>query len=252
MEDKKYSEYKLLNEKLKLHFSYVVVILCLIIIGFITFHCFDNRDTFNAVSFCSAIVSIILAVLTIVYSYYLNSRSSGQIETLNNAAKDVSMATRTYADSASNLHNNISRIIEAVDRIEVKTDKLVDDSLRSGQNAQNSINNFDPIEYVRNYVKLSSPVGIMTMYACVLSKQKNKSFTLDIIGDDKRKMYAAGFLISTFVTGIISGNIDFNSFTVTANAFIETAKEAIEEWIEHNAENEATKELKPLIDNYFK
>ena len=71
---------------------------------------YGNRNVLDFISLASAIISIILAVVTIVYSYFINSRSSSQIEQLNRAALDVSRATSSYDESAKSLEKNIQII----------------------------------------------------------------------------------------------------------------------------------------------
>ncbi len=48
---------------------------------------YDNEKVLDFFSLASAIISIILAIITIVYSFYTNSRSNGQIEILNQSAR---------------------------------------------------------------------------------------------------------------------------------------------------------------------
>lgn len=42
-------------------------------------------NALDFVSLASALISIILAVITIIYSFYSNSQSASQVETLNKA-----------------------------------------------------------------------------------------------------------------------------------------------------------------------
>ena len=88
----------------------------------------------------SAIISIILAIITIVYSFYTNSRSNGQIEILNQSARDVQNASQSYKESADSLEANIAKIINAINRVEAKTDRILIHSLSEGSNTTNEIN----------------------------------------------------------------------------------------------------------------
>ena len=89
----------------------------------------DNRNVLDFISLASAIISIILAVVTIVYSYFINSRSSGQIDQLNRAAQDVSLATLAYEESAKSLEKNIQIITNAINRVEEKTDIILNSTI---------------------------------------------------------------------------------------------------------------------------
>ena len=77
----------------------------------------------------SAIISNILAIITIVYSFYTNGRSNGQTEILNRAAKDVQKASQSYSETAESLEMNIAKIIGAINRVDAKTDRLLVHSL---------------------------------------------------------------------------------------------------------------------------
>lgn len=213
----------------------------------------DNRNVLDFISLASAIISIILAVVTIVYSYFINSRSSSQIEQLNRAALDVSRATSSYDESAKSLEKNIQIITNAINRVEEKTDIILNSNFASKRGQNNNFANFDLDAYIKGYVNLSSPVGIMIMYACVKSKDCDKDLSLNILRSEFDKAYAAGYIISATSAGFITAQIDFNTDVVKCSNYIDKIKENIEEWIIQfdfsTVEN--LQNLKDAIDQYF-
>ena len=105
--------------------SYVFAASVFLTIGITIFslcYCGD-RNVLDFISLASAIISIILAVVTIVYSYFINSRSSGQIDQLNKAAQDVSKATLSYAESAESLQENINKILHEIKKVKQTLDE---------------------------------------------------------------------------------------------------------------------------------
>ena len=222
-------------------------------------HCYcGNERVLDFFSLASAIISIILAIITIVYSFYTNSRSNGQIELLNNAARDVQKASISYSESAETLEINISKIINAINRVEAKTDKILIQSLSESSSKSNVIDTedkhdkFDVRNYVKTFIAISSPLGILSMYACVLSHDKSMPFHLSLVSDSDGVMYCAGFLVATTGTGIVNSSIDFNTGMVTVNDYVNVVKGDILEWLEKNPLQKPLDELKNRIDNYFK
>lgn len=221
-------------------------------------HCYcENEKVLDFFSLASALISIILAVVTIVYSFYTNSRSNGQIEILNKAAQNVQRASQSYAESADSLDANIAKIINAINRVEAKADKILTQALSEGSGVTNEINpsdhhnNFDIRKYIKTFIEISSPVGVLAMYACILSYDKSIPFKITMFSDSDNTMYCAGFLVATTATGIVHSTIDFNTGTVNVVDYVKIVKEYIEEWLQSNTLQPPLQNLRNKIDNYF-
>lgn len=231
--------------------SYIFISSVLLIISIAIFSVmfYGNRNVLDFISLASALISIILAVVTIIYSYFINSRSTGQIDKLNKAAEDVSKATRTYELSADSLQENIQKIISAVNRVEEKTTLILD---RTSNKTTNNTDfaNFDLKTYVTGFISTASPLGLMAAYACIKAKDANAEFTLSLFGFENQA-YCAGFLIATSSTGLITTFIDFNNSKISVQAYNQTFKNGINDWITtlDNSSNIVT--LKNSIDAYF-
>lgn len=246
--------------------SYIFAASVFLTIGIAIFslcYCGD-RNVLDFISLASAIISIILAVVTIVYSYFINSRSSGQIDQLNKAARDVSEATSSYTKSAESLQENIRKIIETVNNVEIKTDNIIGHLAKQQGNPndnkfpnkeQNRKDNFDLNTYVDNYVKISSPLGIMAMYACIKAYDSNNNeFSLNLFFDDSNlAAYCGGFLIATTSTGLIHVLVDFNKSSIQVMGCTDIIKRYVDKWISESDINriKGLCELKEKIDAYF-
>lgn len=218
---------------------------------------YGNRNVLDFVSLASALISIILAIITIIYSFYSNSQSASQVETLNKAAESVKRATTSYAESAESLQDNISKIITAVNRVEEKTDRLLDMTSISGAGASSGTNNhlvdFDLDAYIKGYVNLASPIGIMAMYACIKAKDTKREWNLNIFPNEYNRIYCGGFLISTTSAGFITVDVNFSNGNVIVANYLQNVKKYILEWLESFdfTKIEGLQSLKDSIDSYF-
>ncbi len=221
-------------------------------------HCYCGNDrVLDFFSLASAIISIILAIITIVYSFYTNSRSNGQTEILNRAAKDVQKASQSYSESAESLELNIAKIISAINRVEAKTDRILIHSLSEGADITNEIhpqmndNSFDIRKYIKTFIEISSPLGILAMYSCILSHENSTPFHISLLSDTDNTMYCAGFLVATAATGIVNSTIDFSTGMITVLDYVDVAKEDIVEWLNAHTLEKPLQELRSKIEVYF-
>lgn len=210
-------------------YIYYASILSIFTISIFSYCFYGNRSVLDFVSLASALISIILAVITIIYSFYSNSQSANQVETLNKAAESVKRATTSYAESAKSLQENISKIIITVNRVEEKTDRLLDMTSISGTGANFGTNNhlvdFDLDDYIKGYVNLSSPIGIMAMYACIKAKDTKGEWNLNILfPNEYNRIYCGGFLISTTSAGFITVNVNFSNGNVIVANYLQNVK----------------------------
>lgn len=230
-------------------------LLTLLAIVVFSYEFYGNRNVLDFVSLSSALISIILAVITIIYSFYSNSQSAGQVDTLNKAAESVKNATLSYSASAESLQENINKIISAVNRVEEKTDRLTGMTLSSvsvtGGGTNNHLIQFDLEAYIKGYVDLVSPVGLVAMYACIKSKDANKDWNLDLFKSENNQFYCSGFLISTTSAGFITLTIDFNNGNVSVSDYIEKVKEYVFPKIGTFVFTDELQNVKNNIDHYF-
>lgn len=220
--------------------AYIYYASILTLLGIIVFSnvFYGNRNVLDFVSLASALISIILAVVTILYSFYSNSQSAGQVEILNNAAKTVEKATLSYSESAESLQENIKKIIDTVNRVEKKTDQIIGMTSESAFGKSNNfkylngdLKKFNIDSYVKSYINTTSPLGIMAMYACIKSKDINKAWNLNLLTNDFNQNYCCGYLISITSVGFITLTIDFNNKNVLVSDYLPRLKEEILGWI---------------------
>lgn len=236
-------------------YIYHASILCVLSVSIFSYFLKENRNVLDFVSLASSLISIILAIITIIYSFYSNSQSSSQIDALNKAAESVKQATASYSDSANNLQENISKIIIAVNRVEEKTNKLLESTgfQNLAKKTEKLSSQMDIKAYIKGYINSASPLGIIAMYACIKSSDNEKDWYLNSFFDTSNQLYCGGFLISTSSTGIISLNINFDDGRVHITDYAPPVKELILNSIQNNpnVQSKQLKEIKEHIDKYF-
>lgn len=229
--------------------SCILVILAVIIFSFVFY---GDRDVLDFISLSSALISIILAIITIIYSFYSNSRSVGQTEKLQKAAETVQKATISYSDSAASLQENIQKIVAAVSRVEAKTDRLLDANTSSNSKMTKIFSNFNLEEYTKLFVKATSRAGVIIMYTCIESKDHNKPFPFSLISSDDDGRYVYGFLVALGSSGLVFLKTEYEKDLVTVSEYVLPLKKAINEKIKEYQSIERIKYQIEKIDKFFK
>lgn len=232
----------------------ILTILAIIIFSYVFY---GNRDVLNFISLASALISIILAIITIIYSFIINSESSGQLQNLfttsnklQEAATNVERASTQYEVTAESLHNNIDRILKKLDGIEAKVglDRDYESNIRTEAQAQLAEN------IIADFVRQSSPAGILVFYACYMQIEKRKELNIKAVFDEDKAMYYAGFIIAANSVGISQITIDLDTLTIKNVAGLypqmnELITNRITTEIGNN--NAFVIETKAKIDKYF-
>lgn len=229
-------------------------------------HAFSgNRNVLDFISIASALISIILAVVTIVYSFLSNSKSSAQVEKLNEAAEKVQNATLSYSNSADSLRDNIQLILETV--LEVKdyakrTNSAIANSygLRGVHSViDGMVADAEKVEdLTANYVTAGSFVGNLGLLACVYSKIKGRQFSLAELNsispsDNVISYYICGYVIASSALGIVEAHIEDDKIHVVnvRSNLQEKLEHVIEEYI-NRKDNQALKEANLHLYNGIK
>lgn len=255
------SAYRINKQQQRSWASYIFSASILLILAIAIFSfCFcGNRNVLDFISLASALISIILAVVTIIYSYFINSRSSGQIDQLNEAAKSVSNATLSYSNSAESLKKNIEKILYRIDTVEQKIDENSKLITSGATNASiNSIGAPHIDKVVEGYVRSGSYFGNLALLASCYAAQHNKGVlslsNLNSVFDPQDKVllhYMWGYIISSSALGVLQARIDGDNIVIS-NVYT-TLQQKLEEVIStyiDNSPDENTKEYnQKLFDN---
>lgn len=250
------SAYRVYKSQQRSWGSYIFLASALLLLAITIFsHCFcQDRNVLDFISLASALISIILAIITIIYSYYTNSSNSTQIERLNKAAEDVRTATAIYSDSATELRDNITRIIESINKVDEKTDEMMAMMSLPSETIQ-SISRIEPVSAPqtdnKNQIHNIVPLQIIVVYICTKAKQHNKDWDLDLLPPSLRE-YAAGILVTLNSVSLITIKTDHK--TVKVMDIHEVLVEKVAPLIDQVVKDPTLpniQEIKQNIDAYF-
>lgn len=187
----------------KLHLIYWAVIFCLLAVFLLCIAPGHVNDrAFENFSFASIIVSIVLAVVSIVYSFRSKSTTSDNIAGIREIERNIDDKLNMFNTLEESISNNVqSAITEGVGKaiIELRADvgNLMDDQADIKQNLSNIVLNqkkyFEPETNTTSHVQDTdnemvfksglSYLGKVAMYLAGLSNSKNKDFSFTSIGD---------------------------------------------------------------------
>lgn len=166
MNDNNY-EYSILEERT----YYRVIIPSVVFVGIIIFSFYngENKDVVSHLSLAGTISSIILAVLAIIYSYYLNN--SQKID-------------------SNNLREQIIKLSDVVEKINISNDKIVkvdgmiDKLDLSSKRIEELHEKFDTM---KNMIEMKGNIGMMPDLPEDDNSAKEKSKTVDDIKTNEAK-----------------------------------------------------------------
>lgn len=191
--------------------SYVFTASIFLTIGIAIFslcYCGD-KNVLDFMSLASAIISIILAILTIIYSYYTNGTTSSSVDKMGEASKKmegtllkVNEATQSYKESADSLKNNITTLLNTIQHVDQTTNKLLESQELNNKPNTKDLKDGLNDKMVNNFIELSSPRGNVLMYACIKACDKNVVLMLENIMEDNSLDYCRGFLIAAKSAGL--------------------------------------------------
>ena len=197
------------HEKKHLSYKLIVAFLVFLLVILFTHKFYADDNVFNFMSFASAIISIILAVLTIIYSYYTNGTTSSSVEKLGNASKKiegtlikVNEASQSYKESADSLKTNITSLLNTITHVDQTANKLLESQgLNNKFDKQDLKDGLNDI-IVKNFIELSSPIGNVLMYACIKACDNNEALMLENIMENNTIDYCRGFLVAAKSAGL--------------------------------------------------
>lgn len=231
------------------------VIVVIAILVFSNIYC-TNETILDFASLASAIISIILAIVTIIYSFYTNGQSSSQIEKLNKAANDVTEASQDYSESAKSLQDNINLILESIKHVEDNTKQILDakenEQSRHADVQKFDSGNFDMDKYLTSIVMTSSNLGLLCLHAAICSKDKQREFPLSLLQDAAgSEEYSMGYIIALNSTGIMKVDIDFKTRIASCTGLLSPLKQRVDRCLNKRKDNDFLTTHKKAIDEYF-
>lgn len=246
---------------------YISGILTFIVIELLTAICMNNTkhaDILSFVSFAATLSSLILSIVAIIFTIVSGNRGESQYQKLDKVSDEVRISLNRFTEKTQSFDNSIDRFQKVADDLstqihdiydkitgietpifEMRDQMLTTESpIKDKENKNKSGVAGDSFKaHVSSFITSGSFSGNLALYACVLSKEKECSFTMSQIrDDDDDEAYKFGYIIASSAMGVISvevtgqrsikvlqlGYPELKSLLEQAlDAFINTADEAI-------------------------
>lgn len=244
------AECRLSKKIVKLHRNYIAGILGFAIIMLLTAKFGGpNNAIFEYLSFGSTITSLVLSILAIFVTVQSSSDLYKQFARIDNATdtinsvskqiegtlseikkveKDLSKASQNISSQMENIHERIDNTIKT--RMKETIKETMDDLtkiLNVPVNNKDLINNNIDIQnenqkqYIQNFIQITSANGLLILYACALSEEKQKIFNISDLFQGN-EAYTFGFMIASISAGlVIFTHDDSNNQITVQNNYIE-------------------------------
>lgn len=225
---------------IKVHRNYIAGILGFAVIMLITAqYGGPNNAIFTYLSFGSTITSLVLSILAIFVTVQSSSdlykqftRIDNATDTIKNVSTQIDETLAGLKSTESNLQNTSRIISEQLDNIVEQIDEKFKTHMKetehniSKQLVESFNSSTDPqsqdvkpnqemTEKAKMYfVTTTSPNGLLALYACSLSSEKNKMFELSYLFKGN-EMYTFGFLVASSSAALVIFTHDANNDQIT-------------------------------------
>lgn len=244
----------LMSKKIiKIHRNYIAGFLGFALIMLITSK-YGGPDNaiFDYLSFGSTITAMVLSVLAIFVTVQSSSdmykqftRIDNATDTIKNASNQIEgtldalrKAENDLQTTSNNISNQLDNIIEQIDdrisarmkETEGNLSKLMSESLSVSIKTKD--NNTQPapkntIELKQFFINNTSAMGLLAIYACSLSNEKNRMFELSKLFTEAVE-YVHGFLMATGSTPLTEINFDSTKNEITCQKSEFSSSELVE------------------------
>ena len=205
-------------------------------ISMFSFRFSDCPMLLDFMSLASAIVSIILAVLTIVYSYYTTSASMKNLGKLEESADTIVETSDQIGKISIQIDKLETMVEELKPYIEKEMQKLgeafnsvnYDNATKSSDTTPNDNVSFD----YTNFITTFSPFGILFLHMCVKCEGKRPEISFQEIAkifEQNAIQYFMGILVTLYsLFGIPIVEVDYDNSLIIVGQIDNSFKKAIE------------------------
>jgi hypothetical protein len=246
------------NKKISLwHFIYFAIICLGFIVGtLVILPGRINNDAFQNFSFASTVTSIVLAVVSIVYSLQSGLKSLGQMNSIQNIEQRISSEISKFSGIDEKIRRAIDPISTQVGEVKKKQDNL----LQAQDSLHEEMFNMANIQVGSGdkETNINGPkILTMVLYAAAKSKESGKDIPYHILG-----RYVGGQ--AKYCEGLLDGFAAISSSKIKVSTGLKSTRKKVEtfdtdtfgsaEELKKKAINSTgikNKEIIDKIDNYF-
>lgn len=251
----------LMSKKIiKIHRNYIAGFLGFAVIMLVTYKYGGPQNAiFTYLSFGSTITSMVLSILAIFVTVQSSSdmykqftRIDNATDTIKNASNQIEgtldalrKAENDLQTTSNNISSQLDNIVEQIDNrilarmkeTEGNLSKLMSESRSASSKTIDNSTQPDPqniVEFKKFFINRTSAIGLLSIYACALSKEKNKMFELSNLFKESPE-YTFGFLLASLSTRLVKFTNDENNNEITCQESIFSSTELQEKIAEfHN------------------
>jgi uncharacterized protein YoxC len=238
--------------------SSVVVSIAVIIFSY----SFYMKDiVLDFMSLASALISIILAVITIIYSFVVNGQTTGQIDKLVSTAKklkDSADEVKKVPDSLKETNNNLQKEVQLLhdhlDTIITKINETIHEIKGKEQDYKvvsgRTVTNFKK-DVIDNFNKTNSKAGVIFIYLCHKVEETKQPCELSELFPKEIVMHYFGYITALNAIGFTKVDVDFKTKAITSAKVVPNVFDGVLNRIKSESSNEFMKTYKQKIDDYF-
>lgn len=210
-------------DRLHLVYGYIIfgiILTCVFIIWILSCKGLVSQTAFQNFSFAASAVSIVLAVVSIIYSIKSGAGMAGSVDVLQEAGRDI-------RDNVKALDGVEDRIVTAIQKEYESLGGKIDNVQNQIEPLLQSVNaNTQVIEGGNATskfaidIEVNSNYGNIILYICLRAIETKKEWNLDIIGSENKE-YVWGYLVAMASVPSLkfSYNLDTESSIISSCSF---------------------------------
>lgn len=196
-------------KKINIHHLYYVLLLAILIIVVLILHIpFGiSKYAFDNFSFASTITSIVLAVVSIVYSIQSSNSSSDQLNGVRDIERNITMQLNNFSELEGKLHKKVDEITSGMTTVkegQADIKETVSHLIEQGGLASSS-----SLGTSTDYFTYNSLLGNFLLYSCALSFETKRPLPGEILSKmAENYTYCYGYIVALTVFENSKINVD--------------------------------------------
>ena len=215
-----------------------------------------SRAAFDNFAFAASIVSIVLAVVSIVHSISSSSGVINSVKVLEDAEESIRMQVENLkgieADIITKVDEGNRGLTDQMSSVRKQIDTLMLQSNEIEKNEADKSSSKRPDVYD---LTKNSAIGNVALYICLKSMETGRGWRLDMLGD-KYTLYIWGYLFALKTLPASGFSLDIADREVSKCEFSKDVKKQltyvkIKEAIKNGKATETAEKLIEKVDAYF-
>ena len=245
----------------KWHLIYGYIICGIIIVGILVCWLLSctgriSRAAFDNFAFASSIVSIVLAVVSIVHSISSSSGVINSVKVLGDAEESIRLQVENLKGIEKDIINKVEEgnrgLTDQMSSVQKQIDSLMLQSNEGEKSGAPGTPSRKPDIYD---LTKNSAIGNVSLYICLKAEETCKPWRVDMLGD-KYTLYIWGYLFALKTLPASGFNFEIDNKEVSKCVFSKDVKkqltiEKIREAINNGKATDTAKKLLEKVDAHF-